>query len=50
MRTTKNWKHNTKNHKAYGNWNGDKYESPFMTLDEEYLEDEDEESGIGMEV
>ena len=44
MRTTRNWKHTTKQHKAYGNWNGDKYDTPFMTLDEERLiDDEDEE-------
>ena len=43
MRTTRNWKHTTKNHKAYGNYDSSKYESPFMTLDEEYLEEEDNE-------
>lgn len=46
MRNTRNWKHTTKNHKAYGNYDGSKYESPFMTLDEEYLDDEDDESEV----
>ena len=46
MRNTRNWKHTTKNHKAYGNYDDSKYESPFMTLDEEYLDDEDDESEV----
>ena len=37
---TQNWKHTTKNHKAYGEWDGSKYETPFMTEDEE-TEDEE---------
>lgn len=43
MRNTKNWKHTTKNRKAYGNRNTVKYETPFMVLDTEYLEDEGKE-------
>ena len=46
MRITKNWKHTTKNDKQYGKRNVTRYESPFMTLDEEYLEEEDEESEV----
>lgn len=42
-RNTLNWKHTTKNHKAYGNYDGSKYETPFMM--EEELGDEDEEEG-----
>lgn len=41
-RNTRNWKHITKNHKAYGNWNGVKYETPFMILDEDHLDDKEE--------
>lgn len=47
MRNTRNWKHTTKNHKAYGNWDGSKYETPFMVLDEEYLEYDGNEGWIG---
>ena len=42
MRNTRNWKHTTKNTKQYGERETVKYETPFMTLDETYLEDEDE--------
>ena len=38
---TLNWKHTTRNHKAYGNWNGDKYNTPFMDTSDV----EDEEDG-----
>lgn len=41
MHYTQNWKHNTKNHKAYGNYDGTKYETPFMTVTEEDLEEEE---------
>lgn len=45
-RNTRNWKHTTHNHKAYGNYDSTKYESPFMTLDEEYLDDEEENEEV----
>lgn len=43
MRNTKNWKHTTKNNKQYGKRNTIKYETPFMVLDTEYLEDDRKE-------
>lgn len=30
MKNPLNWKHTTHNHKAYGNWDGSKYETPFL--------------------
>lgn len=41
-RNVRNWKHITRNEKQYGKRNKVKYESPFMILDEEYLDDEEE--------
>lgn len=43
MRNTRNWKHATKQEKQYGKREMEKYETPFMMLDEEYLEDDEEE-------
>ena len=40
MHYTQNWKHNTKNHKSYGNWDGSKYETPFMTTDDDVDDEE----------
>lgn len=40
MRVTISWKHIKKTHKQYGNWNGDKYNTPF--LDTEDIDDEEE--------
>ena len=42
MRKTRSWKHVTKNHKQYGTRNGNKYETPFMVLDERYLTEEND--------
>lgn len=39
MRNTRNWKHTTKNRKQYGKRNLYRYMTPFMVLDEEYLEE-----------
>lgn len=41
MRTTRNWKHTTRNRKQYGKRNEVKYNTPFMVLDENYLDDEE---------
>jgi hypothetical protein len=40
MRKTRSWKHNGKDRKQYGNRNEERYNTPFMSLDEEYLEEE----------
>ena len=36
-RKTKNWKHITRNRKQYGKRNTEKYDTPFMVLDEVYF-------------
>ena len=41
MRKTNNWKHTTKNTKQYGKRDTVKYETPFMVLDTQYLDDEE---------
>lgn len=43
MRNTRNWKHTTKKHKAYGNYDESKYNSWFMTLDEDEEKEDEEE-------
>ena len=45
-RNTRNWKHVSKNEKQYGKRNSSKYETPFMSLDENYLEDDEDESEV----
>ena len=39
MKNPKSWKHTTKNHKAYGEWHGDKYNTPFMDTTDVEKED-----------
>ena len=39
---TRNWKHCTKDQRQYGYRDTSRYDTPFMLLDEEYLDDEDE--------
>ena len=38
MRKTRSWKHNGKQRHQYGNTNGNRKASPFMTLDEEMVD------------
>jgi len=42
MRKTRNWKHNTKDQKQYGKRNTERYDTPFMCLDEADSEGEEE--------
>lgn len=42
MRKTRSWKHNTKETKQYGKRSEERYQSDFMTLDERYLKEENE--------
>lgn len=42
MRKTKSWKHNTKETKQYGKRNTERYDTPFMMLDEQDAEREEE--------
>jgi hypothetical protein len=42
-RITRAWKHNGKNRHQYGNRNEERYQTPFMILDENYIDDEEEE-------
>lgn len=41
MHYTRSWKHVYKSEKQYGDRNTTKYDTPFMVLDEEYLDDEE---------
>ena len=38
MRRTRSWKHNRKDRHQYGNRSNAKYMTPFMELDEKYME------------
>lgn len=38
----RNWKHNTKNRKQYGKRNTERYDTPFMRLDEEIFKGTEE--------
>jgi hypothetical protein len=43
MRRVRNWKHNTKDPKRYGKRNTEKYDTPFMKLDEEIFKGKEDE-------
>ena len=40
MRKTRSWKHNTRERKQYGTRSTERYDTPFMLLDEELAESE----------
>ena len=46
MRKTKSWKHTTRNPKQYGKRNTERYDTPFMMLDEQDAEREEEAQDV----
>lgn len=46
MHKTRSWKHTTRNEKQYGKRNTERYDTPFMMLDEQDAEREEEEQNV----
>lgn len=46
--TTRSWKHVKKQRKQYGKRNEERYETPFIELDEIYLKEDDGDDGREM--